>query len=53
MKEEFREFPSGYTDIFIKNMNNSKDHTYNNLKHYMQQGYMQKLRPTNLMILMK
>ena len=53
MKEEFREFPSGYTDIFIKNMNNSKDHTYNNLKHYMPQGYMQKLRPTNLMILMK
>ena len=32
MKEEFHEFLRGYTDIFIKNINNTKDHTYNNLK---------------------
>ena len=32
MKEEFREFLRGYIDIFIRNMNNAKDHTYNNLK---------------------
>ena len=32
MKEEFHKFLRGYTDIFIKNMNNTKDHTYNNLK---------------------
>ena len=32
MKEEFHEFLRGYRDIFIKNMNNTKDHTYNNLK---------------------
>ena len=32
MKEEFHEFLRGYTNIFIKNMNNTKDHTYNNLK---------------------
>ena len=32
MKEEFHEFVRGYTDIFIKNINNTKDHTYNNLK---------------------
>ena len=31
-KEEFHEFLSGYTDIFTKNMNNTKYHTYNNLK---------------------
>ena len=32
MKEEFHEFLRGYTDNSIKNMNNTKDHTYNNLK---------------------
>ena len=32
MKEEFREFLRGQTDTFMKNMNNNKDHTYNNLK---------------------
>ena len=32
MKEEFHEFLRGYTDIFIKNVNNTKDHTYNDLK---------------------
>ena len=32
MKEELHEFLKGYTDIFIKDMNNTKDHTYNNLK---------------------
>ena len=32
MKEEFHDFLTGYTDIFIKNINNTKDHTYNNLK---------------------
>ena len=32
MKKEFHEFLRGYTKIFIKNMNNTKDHTYNNLK---------------------
>ena len=32
MKEEFHEFLRGYTDIFIKNINNTKNHTYNNLK---------------------
>ena len=32
MKEEFHEFLRGYRDIFIKNMNSTKDHTYNNLK---------------------
>ena len=32
MKEEFHEFFRGYTDIFIKNVNNTKDHTYNDLK---------------------
>ena len=32
MKEEFHEFFRGYTDIFIKNISNTKDHTYNNLK---------------------
>ena len=32
MKEEFHELLRGYTEIFIKNMNNTKDHTYNNLK---------------------
>ena len=32
MKEEFHEFLRRYTDIFIKNINNTKDHTYNNLK---------------------
>ena len=32
MKEEFHEFLRGYIDIFIRNMNNAKDHTYNNLK---------------------
>ena len=32
MKEEFHEFLRRYRGIFIKNMNNTKDHTYNNLK---------------------
>ena len=32
MKEEFHEFLWRYTDIFIKNIKNTKDHTYNNLK---------------------
>ena len=32
MKEEFHEFLRGYTDIFIKNVSNTKDHTYNDLK---------------------
>ena len=32
MKEECHEFPRGYTNIFINNMNNTKDHTYSNLK---------------------
>ena len=32
MKEKFHEFLRGYTDIFIKNINNTKYHTYNNLK---------------------
>ena len=32
MIEESHEFLRGYTDIFIKNINNTKDHTYNNLK---------------------
>ena len=32
MKEEFHEFFRGYTDIFIKNMNNTKDYTCNNFK---------------------
>ena len=32
MKEEFHEFLRGYTDIFIKNTNDAKYHTYNNLK---------------------
>ena len=32
MKEEFHESPRGYTDIFIKNIIKTKDHTYNNLK---------------------
>ena len=32
MKEEFHVFLRGCTDIFIKNMNNTKDHTYSNLK---------------------
>ena len=32
LKQEFHELRRGYTDIFIKNVNNTKDHTYNNLK---------------------
>ena len=32
MKEEFHEFLRRYTDISIKNINNTRDHTYNNLK---------------------
>ena len=32
MKDEFHEFLRGCTDIFIKNMNNTEDHTDNNLK---------------------
>ena len=32
MKGEFHELLRGYTDIFIKNMNNTKDHTYKNLR---------------------
>ena len=32
MKEEFHEFLRGYADIFIKNVNTAKDHTYNDLK---------------------
>ena len=32
MKKEFHEFLRGCTDIFNKNMSNTKDHTYNNLK---------------------
>ena len=32
MKDEFHEFLRRYRGIFIKNMNNTKDHTYNNLK---------------------
>ena len=31
-KQEFHELRRGYTDIFIKNVNNTKDDTYNNLK---------------------
>ena len=32
MIEEYHEFPRGYTNIFINNMNNTKDYTYSNLK---------------------
>ena len=31
MKEEFQEFLTGYAHIFIENVGNTKDHTYNNL----------------------
>ena len=31
MKEEFHESLRGYTDIFIKNVNNTNNHTYNDL----------------------
>lgn len=29
-KEQFHEFLRGYTDIFIKNVQNTKDYTYKN-----------------------
>ena len=36
IKEHFPEFLRGYTDIFIKTVNNTKDYIYKNLKMFNQ-----------------